>query len=97
MTKHYLTVATLGAALSLSACGPQTPEDIRTSSIEKCERQFGRMAPDPSKGNALCTCMVDDLAEAGLEITDMIGEGRAKVEQVTRSCASKAGFQLPTR
>ena len=86
---------TLGLPMMLTACGPSSPEEIRASAIAKCERQFGRMAPDASAGNAMCTCMVDDLAAKGLEITDMLGEGRAAVEEVTRSCARQNGVPLP--
>lgn len=94
MNYRILATAALGALLA--SCGPSSPEEIRDAAIAKCERQFGRMAPDPSKGNALCTCMTDKLAEKGLEITDMLGEGRAAVEEVTRSCARQAGVPLPT-
>ena len=80
----------------LAACGPTTPEEVREANVAKCERQFGRMAPDPAKGNALCTCLVDSLAEQGLEITDMLGPKRAEVESTTRSCARRAGIALPT-
>lgn len=88
-------LAIFGAASLLAACGPQTPEEARLASIAKCERQFGRMAPDPSKGNALCTCMVDDLAAQGLEVTDVFGGDRAAMEQITRGCARKVGVPLP--
>lgn len=90
----------IGAALSpiaLAGCGPQTPEDARALSINRCERQFGRMAPDASQGNALCTCMVDELAEEGLEVTDALGGNRARVEQITRTCAQRVGVPLPDR
>ena len=93
--------ATIVGALALSgalaACGPSSPEEVRAASVAKCERQFGRMAPDPSQGNALCSCMTDRLAEQGLEITDMLGAGRAQVERITRGCAAQAGISLPTR
>ena len=83
-------------ACGLAACGPQTPEDIRAAAIAKCERQFGRVAPDPALGNALCSCMTDRLAEKGLEITDMLGGDRAAVEEIGRSCAARVGMELPT-
>ena len=82
--------------LALTACGPQTPEDARAGLIAKCERQFGRAASDPSKGTQLCTCLTDKLAAEGLEITDMLGPDRARVESLGRSCASAAGVTLPT-
>ena len=85
----------LAIAFALSGCGPSSPEEVRAASIAKCERQFGRMAPDPSKGNALCTCLTDGLIEKGLEITDMFGENRSTVEGTLRSCASRVGIQLP--
>ncbi len=87
--------AMVGAAL-LSACGPQSAEDVRDATIAKCERQFGRMAPDAAKGNALCTCMADEMASKGVEITDMLGEGREAVEAIVRTCAGRAGISLPT-
>ena len=86
--------AALGAVL-LAGCGQATPEEARAGSVAKCERQFGRLAPDPTKGAALCNCLVDKLAEKGLEITDMLGSERAKVEGITRSCAQSAGIALP--
>lgn len=55
----------------------------------------GRAAPGPSLGNALCTCMVDELAERGMEITDMLGGDRAAVEEIGRSCAARNGITLP--
>lgn len=82
-------------ALMLAACGPQSPEDIRAASVAKCERQVGKMAPDPAKGAALCGCMVDRLAADGLEIADMLGSDRAQVEAITRSCARSVGVNLP--
>ena len=95
MKTVLITPVLAGVLATLSACGPQTPEEVRGASIAKCERQFGRLSPDPAKGNALCSCMTDRLADAGLEVTDMLGGNRAKVEQITRSCASKAGIALP--
>ncbi len=96
-----MRLANFTAAIALSCvlagCGPSSPEEVRAASIAKCERQFGRIAPDPSKGNALCSCMTDRLAEQGLEITDMLGAGRAQVESITRSCAMQAGVALPAR
>ena len=89
--------ALLALTATLAACGPQSPEEVRAASIAKCERQFGRMSPDPSKGNALCSCMTDRLAEQGLEVTDMLGAGRAQVESITRTCAAQAGIALPTQ
>ncbi|KEO87779.1 hypothetical protein EH31_06380 [Erythrobacter longus] len=87
--------ATLALTCTLAACGPQSPEEVRLAGIAKCERQFGQMAPNPSQGNALCTCLVDSLAEQGLEITDMLGPNRAQVEGTTRSCAARAGISIP--
>jgi hypothetical protein len=87
-------LAGLLAAL-LAACGPQSPEAVRAASLAKCERQFGRMAPDPAKGAALCGCLVDRLAGEGLEITDMLGGDRGKVEGIMRQCAGSAGVDLP--
>ena len=92
---RYTVIAGAVLASALSACGPQSPEEERAASVAKCERQFGRMAPDPSKGNVLCTCMIDRLAEEGMEITDVFGGDRAKVEDITRRCAVKAGVALP--
>ena len=89
--------ALLALTVALGSCGPQTPEEVREASIAKCERQFGRLSPDPAKGNALCSCMTDRLAEQGLEVTDMLGAGRAQVESITRGCAAQAGIALPTR
>ena len=91
---RMLMVIAAGSAL-LTGCGPQSPADVRAGAIAKCERQFGRMALDPSQGNAMCTCMVDDLAAEGLEVTDMLGGDRARVEEITRSCARKNGVPLP--
>lgn len=85
----------VAALAMLGACGPQSPEDIRAASVAKCERQFGRMAPDPSKGAALCTCLIDRLADAGLEMTDMLGADRSKVEGIARSCGASAGVTMP--
>lgn len=97
--KHVFLRAGLIAGLAglVTACGPTSPEEVRAAAIAKCERQFGRMAPDPSRGNALCTCMTDKLAEKGLEITDMLGGDRGAVEEITRSCAASAGVPLPQR
>jgi hypothetical protein len=86
----------VSGALILAACGSQTPEDARAGAIAKCERQFGRVAPDPAKGTALCTCLTDKLAEEGLAITDMLGGERDRVEGVMRTCAASAGVRLPT-
>ncbi len=86
-------IALVLATGAIAACGPQSPEDVRATTIAKCERQFGRMAPDPSGATALCTCMSDRLAEEGLEVSDMLGGGREKVEGIVRSCASQAGIQ----
>ena len=83
--------------MGLTACGPQSPEDVRAAAIAKCERQFGRMAPDPAKGNALCSCMADDMAAEGVEITDMLGEGRQAVERIVRTCANRVGVPLPSK
>jgi|GEM_PF-1471054 len=92
-----ITAAT--AALALGGCGPQAPEDVRSASIAKCERQFGRMTPDPALDpasfGAMCTCMTDRLTEEGMEITDFLGEGRDQVAEITRSCARQTGVQLP--
>ena len=94
-----MRVSTILSSIALSsvlvACGPATPEDERAASIAKCDRQFGRMAPDPSKGTALCSCLVDNLAEQGLEITDVFGSDRAKIESATRSCAAQVGIPMP--
>ena len=40
--------------------------------------------------------MTDQLAEKGLEITDMLGGDRAAVEEIGRSCAARVGMELPT-
>lgn len=93
-TGALMFLAPMLAAL-LAGCGPQSPEDVRAAAVAKCERQFGRVASDPSKGTALCTCLTDKLAENGLEITDMLGGDRAKVEELGRSCARSAGVTLP--
>lgn len=87
-------LAALGAVL-LAGCGQPSPEDARAASAAKCERQFGRLASDPTKGAALCDCVVDRLAGEGLEITDMLGSERAKVEGIMRSCAQSTGVRLP--
>lgn len=90
-----LRAAPLLAAL-LAGCGQPSPEDVRAASLARCERQFGKVAPDPAKGAALCGCLVDRLAEEGLDITDMLGGDRGTVEGIGRSCASRAGVKLPT-
>lgn len=97
MKTRFAMIATASAtgALLLSACGEAMPGDARAASIQRCERQFGQMAPDPSQGNALCTCMVDDLAAEGLEVTDMLGGDGSRVEEITRNCASEVGVTLP--
>ncbi len=82
-------------ALSLAGCGPGTPEEAKAAQVAKCERQFGRMAPSPDQGNALCTCMVNELEKSGLEITDVLGADKEKVMQVTRSCAQVNGISVP--
>lgn len=88
--KHAaLALAVLG---TVSACGPQTPEEARAASVAKCERQFGRMAPDAEKGAALCGCMVDRLADEGLEITDALGGQRDRIIGITKSCARANGI-----
>ncbi|MDP5102614.1 MAG: hypothetical protein NWP98_01665 [Erythrobacter sp.] len=87
--------AILIAAPLLGACGPQSPEAARAAEIAKCEIRFERVAPDPSKATAWCTCLTDRLAEEGLELTDMLGDERAKVEAITRSCARRAGVAMP--
>ena len=92
MTARFWLVGASGALLA--SCGPQTPEDARAAAIAKCEMRFARMASDAEQGTALCTCMTDRLAEKGLEVTDMLGEGRAAVEEVARSCAAQAGVPL---
>lgn len=94
MRNRFLAAAVLGALVA--ACGPQTPEEVRAAAIAKCERQFGRMAPDPSKGEALCSCFVDDMAAEGREITDVFGEGREALDRIMRKCAGQAGVPLPT-
>lgn len=93
-TGVLMVLAPMLAAL-LAGCGPQSPEDVRAAAVAKCERQFGRVAPDPAKGAALCGCLVDRLADNGLEITDMLDGDRAKVEELGRSCARSAGVTLP--
>ena len=90
-----LAVAAALLPLTLAGCGPQTPEDARAFSISKCEKRFGRMAPDPTQGNALCTCMVDRLAEQGLEVTDVLGPDGERVQEITRSCGRQVGISLP--
>ena len=98
MTRH-LRRAALFLPLMLIACGPQTPQDARAAAIAKCETRFGRAAlangADSAGANALCTCMTDRLANAGLEITDMLGPQRSRVEAIGRSCAAQAGITLP--
>ncbi|WP_114520235.1 hypothetical protein [Altererythrobacter sp. ZODW24] len=82
-------------ALGLAGCGPATPEEAKAATVAKCERQFGRMAPSPDKGNALCTCMVNELEKSGLEVTDVFGADKEKVMKVTRSCAQVNGISIP--
>ncbi len=82
-------------ALGLASCGPGTPEEARAAKIAKCERQFGRMAPSPEKGNALCTCMVNELEKQDLEVTDVFGADKDKVMKVTRSCGQVNGITMP--
>ncbi len=90
------TIITISAyAMLLAACGPQSAQEQRALAVAKCERQFGRLSSDSSKATALCSCMTDRLAQEGLEITDMLGGDRAKVEGITRSCAASAGIALP--
>lgn len=91
-----LTMTTALASLVLVSCGPQTPEEVRAAATAKCERQFGKMAPDPEKGEAFCGCLVDRLAENGLEVTDMLGGDREKVMETTRSCAQTHGISVPS-
>lgn len=86
----------IALATGLSACGPTSPEEARAAMISKCERQFGRMASDTSKGYALCSCFTDKLSDQGLEITDMLGPDRSSVEGALRSCAAQAGVQVPS-
>lgn len=76
----------------LIGCGPTSPEAARNADIAKCERQFGRLASDAAQGEALCTCLIDRLAQEGLEITDAFGSNRARVEAATRTCAARAGI-----
>ncbi len=83
------------SAVIIAGCGPQSAEDARAHAVDKCERQFGRLSPDASKGEALCSCMTDRLAAEGLEITDMLGGDRAKVEAIGKSCAKEAGIAVP--
>ncbi len=89
-------IIALGAlATVLAGCGAATPEDARAASMAKCERQFGRMAGgDTAKGEALCGCMVDRLAEEGMEITDVLSGDREKVMGITRSCAQVNGIPI---
>jgi hypothetical protein len=87
--------AALMAAALLAGCGPQSSEDIRAAAIAKCEIRFARAMSDPVKGTAFCTCTTDKLAESGLELTDMLGAERAKVEGIMRSCGNSAGISLP--
>jgi hypothetical protein len=97
MGKSVMAIGVMAAAMAgLVGCGPTTPEDVRAATIAKCERQFGKMAPDPAKGNALCSCMADEMVAEGVEITDMLGSGRDAVERIVRACAGRAGVPLPT-
>jgi hypothetical protein len=89
-------VAGVAVMLGMAGCAPATPEEARAGLIAKCERQFGKVAPDPAKGTALCTCLTDKLAAEGLAITDMFGGDRGKIEGLMRSCAASAGVKLPT-
>lgn len=93
--RYALVVCTAAFSGLLASCGPATPEEARAANIAKCERQFGRMASDEAQGQSLCTCITDRLAEQGLEITDMLGSNRSKVEATTRSCAAQSGISLP--
>lgn len=89
-------LAVLAAAGALLAgCGEALPEDAQAVSVQRCERQFGRMAGgDAAKGAALCGCMVDRLAQEGMEITDAMGAGKQQVMAVTRSCARENGIDV---
>jgi hypothetical protein len=60
---------------------------------DDCERTFARMAPDPAKGQALCSCIVDGLEAEGLSIIETMGNDRGK--EIASQCAAKAGVSLP--
>ncbi|MEL7454452.1 MAG: hypothetical protein AAGJ50_13880 [Pseudomonadota bacterium] len=92
--RFHLVSAALAPLTLLAACGLPSAEDAREASIAKCDRQFGRMAPDAAKGAAFCGCLVDKLSEEGLEITDMMGGERERVMQTTRSCAQAHGVPI---
>ncbi len=85
------------SALLLAGCGPRSAEEQRAHAVAKCERQFGRLSSDSSKGEALCSCMTDRLAQEGLEITGMLGSDRVRVEGIARSCAASAGIPPPEK
>ncbi len=82
------------ALASLSACG-MVPGDEQARSQARCERTFARMAPDPSQGQALCSCMTERLADEGMTIIDTMGSGSGKGQEIVRQCASENGVQLP--
>ncbi len=89
-------LALLAAAGALLAgCGEALPEDAQAASVQRCEQQFGRMAgDDTAKGAALCACMVERLAQEGMEITNAMGTGKEQVMAITRSCAREHGIDV---
>lgn len=91
-----LSLAVALSSLALVSCGPQTAEDVRAASTAKCERQFGKMASSPEKGKVFCGCLVDRLAESGMEVTDMLGGDQEKVMETAKSCARTHGIPIPS-
>ncbi len=92
MRNSAISAAALAALLA--ACAPQTAEDARQASAARCERQFGRMAPDPAQGLALCECIVGRLEDRGLEMSDALGSAREEIVGITRSCAAENGIPV---
>lgn len=92
--KRTLAITGIASLTMLTGCGSLGPGGEREASMARCERQFGQMAPDPDKGEAFCGCLIDRLAEQGLEITDMLGDDAETVMQTTRSCASAHGVPI---
>lgn len=91
--------ALLATPLALGGCdraegGAAYGGGERGRMIAKCVDKFGRAAPDPSKGEALCSCMVDRLSDEGLEVTDVFGADRNRVMEITRLCGAAVGIPV---
>jgi len=83
----------LAAVLFLGACS-QGGSD-RDRAIARCERTAARASASGVTVTTMCTCFVDRLAAEGMSITDTIGSGRARGQEIMRSCAAAAGVSVP--